>query len=553
MSGTPRELGESRIVITDLVLALSLITLIVLGTRVLSFAGQSRAALFFGFYCYVAAFITIAEIMVHHATSVEVARAWGQVAAVWPLAWVSFAVFAAQSVGPDRYRRPALGVISLAAVAIAISYFLLARRGTVVAEASDFGYVLESPFIRTPLGIVVAVSYSLIPVLTLILLVRAASRSNERSRRRQVRWILLAYGLGFVVGVGLVLLREVGGFQVREVNGFSYLATAGTIYLGIVRKHLIHLSPELVAQQALNQIDECFCLTDERYRIVSVNAAASQLVGLPRRDLVGTDLRHLLGVDTDSLDSGDVRIERNGTTTVVNLSQTATRNHLGEIVGRVIVGHDATDARRREERLRGLVSEKNLLVQELHHRVRNTLQLISALVSLKAARLVSDDAIGVFRDVTERIDLIARVYNDIYAEGELSRIPLDRALRDVSDRLSTRPGKNAAPMELDLDPIEVSTERAIPIVLCVAELVANAIQHAYPDGRSGAVRIASERASEKAWSVVVSDDGIGIVGDPPTGAVGLMLAHELARQIDGSLVTEGGPGTTWRLTIPLPI
>lgn len=538
--------------ITDLVLALSLVTLIVLGTRVLSFAGQSRAALFFGFYCYIAAFITIAEIMVHHATSIETARAWGQVAAVWPLAWVFFAVFAAESTGPARYRRLVLGVISCAAIAIAVSYFLLARRGTVVAEAADFGYVLESPFIRTPLGIIVVVSYSLIPVLTLTMLVRASFRSNERSRRRQVRWILLAYGLGFVVGVGLVLLREVGGLQVREVNGFSYLATAGAIYLGIVRKHLIHLSPELVAQQALNQIDECFCLTDERYRIVSVNAAAAQLIGLPRRSLVGADLRDVLGVDTDSMRGGDVQIERNGATTVVNLSQTATRNHLDEIVGRVIVGHDATDARRREERLRGLVSEKNLLVQELHHRVRNTLQLISALVSLKAARLVSDDAIGVFRDVTERIDLIAKVYNDVYAEGALNRIPLARAVRDLSDRLSMRAGTPTVSMELDLDPIEVSAERAIPVLLCVAELVANATRHAYPGNRSGAVRVTSRRASETAWTIVVSDDGIGLGDNPPTGAVGLMLARELARQIDGSLVAEGERGTTWKLSIPLP-
>ena len=540
--------------VTDVVLSLSAIALVVLGTRVLSHGGKSRAARSFGLYCYAAACVSLIEVMVHLAPSDEVARAWGQLAAVWPLAWVFYARFAVESAGTTTHRRLVLGFAYAAAAAIAIAYFILARRGIVVAAATDFGYVLESPFVRTPLGIMVAVCYLAILGLTFVVLIRAALSLDGHSRRRQVLWVLLAYGLGFVAGVGRVLLREVGELPIREVNGFSYLVTAGVIYIGIVRRHLVHLSPELVAREALNQIDECFVLTDERYRIVSVNAAAVRTIGSGRGDLTGVDVRELIGLGTKTPIDGDAIIAReHGESTVLSMAETVTTNRANETIGRVIVGRDMTDSRRRESRLRELLSEKDVVVRELHHRVRNTLQLIEGIVSLKASRLVSNDGIDVFGEISDRIHLIARVYNGVYSNGELRAIALDDALRDLADQFRVPDTScSAAAIELDVEPLSISAERAIPLLLAVAELIANACRHAYPADRPGTVRVRSARASETSWSIVVADSGRGIQGAAPPGAVGLMLAHELTRQVDGSLVAEGERGTTWTMTIPLP-
>ncbi len=539
--------------ITDILLSLSLIAMIVFGTRVFAEAGDSRAARYFGLYCFVASFITLVEIMTHYAPSEQVARGWGQLAAVWPLAWVFFTQFSMASAHDLRHRRLLIGLTYAAATVIAVSYAILARSGAVVVPAPDYGFVLQSPFVRTPLGFAVAGGYICILVITVGVLLGAALKSNESSRRRQVIWISIAFGLGFSSGVGLVLLREVFGLSVREVNGFSYIITAGVIYLGIVRKHLVHLTPELVARQALDQIGELFVLTDESYSIVTMNSAAERTLGTPRRNLIGVDFRELMGAPSEVPLSGDFVLPESEEPTVLSVSETTTTNHLGEVVGRVFIGRDTTDAHRREERLNTLLTEKNVVVQELHHRVRNTLQLIDGLLSLKTARIEDPDALEMLSEVADRIHVIASVYNDVYAHGELHLIPLDRALYDLCARQtsSVSPVSRAAvKLEIDVEPAEISADRAIPLLIAVAELVANSRQHAYLPGHDGIVRVESREQSDGRWSVVVSDDGSGLQSPPPPGAAGLLLARELASQIDGTLEQVDGCGTTWRLSFP---
>lgn len=540
--------------ITDILLSISIVALIVLGTHVVTGSGGSRAALHFGLYCFVAAIIALIEVLTHYAPSETVARAWGQVAAVWPLAWVFYAQFSMEGAGMSRRRRHLLTAVTVvAALAIAASYFVLARRGSVVVQSPDHGFALESPFIRTPLGLIVATGYAFVLTITITVLVRGALRAEGPSRRRQILWILLAYGLGFAAGVGLVLLRELAGLQIREVNGFSYLVTASVIYIGIARRHLIHLTPRLIAQQALDRIDEFFVLTDERYRVVVINDAAVSMVGSTRQDLVGCDVHGLMGIAPGESCEGDRSVVNDrGERVVLSVSETVITNHLDETVGRTLVGKDITDVRRRERQLQTLLTEKNMVVQELHHRVKNTLQLIDGLVSLKVSRLESPDAVAVYGEITDRIRVIANVYNEVYAHGELRAIALDRALHDVcAQQTGVVSCGTGIAIETSLDGVEVSAERAIPLLLAVAELLANALQHAYPPGAAGLVRVESKASADGNWSIVVADDGRGIPGEPPAGSVGITLAHELARQVDGSLELDERHGVTWTLTFPL--
>lgn len=537
----------------DVLLSLSLITVVVIGAWTLAVSRRGGAARPFAHYCIAAGVITFFEIAAHYAPSEAVARQWAQAAAVWPVAWVFFVRFAVESAGLARHRRVIVTLASLLATTIAVSYFLLARRGVVVAAAPDYGFTLLSPFVNEPLGIVVAVCYLTILTFTFAVLLRGAVASVGRARRRQMTWILAAYVLGFASGVWLVLLREIAGAAVREVNGFSYLVTATIVHLGIVRKHLVDLTPGGVVTEALDQIDEAFFLTDERYRVVAVNEAARRLVRVPDSRVIGADLRKVAGADAGQLSGGDVVLESAaGESLTVSVSETLRRNHLDEVVGRIFVARDMTEERAREARLGQLLDEKNVILRELHHRLKNTLQMIDGLVTLKASRLDSPDARDVFEDIALRIRMIGQLYGNVYSLGELAAIPLDRALRDQCDQqLRTLHHDRRISMEFRLEPIEISVEAAVPILLAVAELVSNSLRHAYPVGTAGAVRLTSTAAARSRWRITVADDGPGVGSEHPQGAVGLMLAHELSRQVQGDLEVGASPGTTWTLTFPV--
>lgn len=538
--------------IIDIALLLAAILLIIIGARVRALGGAAKAAMWFAFYCYVASLITILELMAHYSPTEEVARVWGQFAAVWPLAWVFYVHFAAASTNVLRRRQLTLSVVYLAGSVIAVSYFLLARSGRVVSATPDFGYSLESPFVNSPLGVVVAVAYATIVAITLTTLIREALHNQGPSRGRQIRWILLAYGLGFAVGVGAVLVREIGGLAIRELNGLAYLVTASVIYTGIVSQRLVQLTPELVARQALAEVDECFLLTDERNHVVTLNWAAVRTLGVTQEQAAGRDLRDLIGCELNAAGDGDVTIHRGSNEPIVlSLSQTVTRSRFGEVIGRIFIGRDMTVARAKEQQLRSLLKEKDLLLRELHHRVGNTLQVLDGLVSIKAAGLGPDKSIKAIQEISERIHLMSHLYYAVYAEGTLQSIQLERVLREVSEHYRGGvSGHDEQEFQLDLAPLWISVETAVPLLLAVTELISNACRHAYARTKPGTIRIESGRSSPSSWSIVISDDGHGIVGEPPPTATGVALARELIRQVGGTMEAAGDHGTTWRITLP---
>jgi two-component sensor histidine kinase len=538
----------------DIVLIMAAVVLLILGSRVHALAGRRSATQWFAFYCYTASLISLIEIMAHYSPTGEIARVWGQFGSVWPFAWVFFAHFVFKSDTSNRPHALFLVLVYVAGSVAAGSYFALARTGAVIVEAHDFGFALESPFIDSWLGTATAVSYATVFSITLFALIQKSIQREGSHRRDQVRWILLAFGLGFAPGVGMVLLREIGGAEIRELNGLSYLITACVIYAGIVSRRLAQLTPELVARQALGSIDECFILTDDQYRIVAVNPAASATLGTPQDRVRGRDLRELIGVNAELGWPQDVSVgEGIDPSVVLNLSETLTRNHLGEVIGRVFVGRDVTEARRQEQLLEALVAEKDMLLRELHHRVGNTLQVLDGLVLIKAANLNSPDAVRALGEINHRIHLIATVYQTVYSDGEFQTVLVDRLIRELSEHLAHSETSTAEiELALDLAPISLPVETAIPLLLAVAELVANACRHAYTGLRAETVQVESKASSESEWTVVVSDTGRGMDGELPPTATGLTLADELIRQIGGTLELDSSHGTTCRITFPLP-
>jgi two-component sensor histidine kinase/ligand-binding sensor protein len=209
---------------------------------------------------------------------------------------------------------------------------------------------------------------------------------------------------------------------------------------------------------------------------------------------------------------------------------------------------------RAEEALRGMVKQKETLMQELQHRVKNNLGIISSLLSLEKPRLTDNQAYQVFTNAENRIRAMSRIYEQLYRSDTLTRIDLNTYIADLVQGLvdSYSPDRERIRLSLQVDALPMDLKRAVPLGLILNEVMTNAVKYAYPGDAQGEIRIGMSKA-DATITLTVSDDGVGLPADfdiKKTESLGLQLVKMLTDQIDGTLTIVGGKGTTIAVSFP---
>lgn len=199
------------------------------------------------------------------------------------------------------------------------------------------------------------------------------------------------------------------------------------------------------------------------------------------------------------------------------------------------------------------LQEKEILLKEIHHRVKNNLQTIASLLNLQLGSSREEGTLQALRDSQSRIKAIALVHEKLYQSTSLSSIDLGHYVRDLTQQVQSLVGRpGAVEFEVHAEDIHLGIDAAIPCGLMLHEMLTNAVKHAFPDGRTGrvAVRLAWER--EGVWRLVVQDNGVGL---PPevdfkhATSLGLQLIRMLAEQIHGTVELTRDGGTTFSICV----
>jgi two-component sensor histidine kinase len=206
--------------------------------------------------------------------------------------------------------------------------------------------------------------------------------------------------------------------------------------------------------------------------------------------------------------------------------------------------------RARTAELSATLREREVLLQEIHHRVKNNLQVISSLINLQVRRLedpVSRDALV---ECQSRVYTIALIHETLYESHDYCEMPFSDYVRGLVTSIFHLAGSPPAiSLQLDLAPVMLSVDRAIPCGLILNELILNALKHAFPDGRSGKIWVELQDRGAGQVGLRVRDDGIGARDAEPEGGgeLGLQLVHTLAQQIHAELSVKHATGTTVEL------
>jgi two-component sensor histidine kinase len=201
------------------------------------------------------------------------------------------------------------------------------------------------------------------------------------------------------------------------------------------------------------------------------------------------------------------------------------------------------------------LKQKEILLKEVHHRVKNNLQMISSLFNLQAEFITDPAVLEIFRESQARVRTIATVHQRLYQSSDLSMVDVSAYLRAlVVDLRRTFTGQDLAlDVSIDVEPIGIGIDLAIPCGLAVNELVTNSIKHAFPGRRKGAIKIAGKK-SDGVLSLSVADDGVGM----PAGidlrsaqTLGLQLVYMLTKQMKGDVVLHREGGTRFEMRMRL--
>ncbi|RKT21610.1 putative ATPase [Paraburkholderia sp. RAU2J] len=201
------------------------------------------------------------------------------------------------------------------------------------------------------------------------------------------------------------------------------------------------------------------------------------------------------------------------------------------------------------EEKEALLEEKDALLHEVHHRVKNNLQLISSLLNLQAARVTDSSVAELFADSRNRVRSMALVHENLYRAGNFARIMMATHVKNLCGHLARAHDMRrlAVELQVEVDDVQLDMNRAVSCGLIINELVSNALKHAFPDGRGGCVRVELGLVDEARCRLSVADDGVGITSNfslDEADSLGLQLVHDLTHQLHGTVELSHVGGTT---------
>jgi PAS domain S-box-containing protein len=311
----------------------------------------------------------------------------------------------------------------------------------------------------------------------------------------------------------------------------------------------------LVAEQAPIAI----VITDLQGGISYANPSFTRITGYSQEDVLGKNPRILQSGLTpqavyvelwQTLVAGAVwqgelqNRKKNGEVFIENAVIAPVLDENGVATHYVALKQDITRRKQAEQMLVTSLKEKVALLHEVHHRVKNNLQVISSLLRLESNRSNQPDTKAVLKEMQGRIYAMALLHEALYRAGNFAWVDLAAYLKQLATqafRVQSVQG-GAVRLVLALEPCKVSMEQATPCGLLVNELLANALKHAFPAARSGLVTLTSKPAQQVGfWQICLSDNGVGLPEDfvvRRTQSLGLQLVSDLALQLGGRLEVE---------------
>ncbi len=326
-------------------------------------------------------------------------------------------------------------------------------------------------------------------------------------------------------------------------------------------------------ESVLNSMASALIVFDTDERIIRVNHATCSMTGLSRAELLGHTFDVMcffkenesvgplttVVVGEPQADKPVAYVEREfihkeGHRFPVAVSGVQLGGQDGSRLGAVCVAQDLSDSKRIQEDLRHSLAEKELLLREVHHRVKNNMQVISSLLAMQADQGNGEIA-RYLEESQSRVRTIALIHEHLYLSSELAQIELEGYISGLTNHLVVSYGKReTVAVALEIEDLDLDIDQALSVGLIVNELVTNSLKYAFEAGTAGTLRISTKRDPDGRCTLTVSDNGCGYEPsqDGRKNSLGTILVQSFAKKLKGTVHITSSPGTTTRIEFHPP-
>lgn len=299
--------------------------------------------------------------------------------------------------------------------------------------------------------------------------------------------------------------------------------------------------------------------TDQCYRFA--NKTYGDWFDTDPKTIVGRTIRELAGDERyaqirDSVDralSGkpvtfEHQIGNNASARIVRVNYTPHFDEQNHLHGFYVLGNDITERKRAEDTIRQSLREKEILLNEIHHRVKNNLQVVCSLLSLQSSVTHDESTRELFDESARRVKSMALVHETLHQSKDVSQISFEDYVRKLCENLFHSFGVSPQTIRIHFNftNATLNLDLAVPCALIVNELISNVLKHAFPRGQKGELNLSLRSEADGIYELIVHDNGIGIPKDIDwrnTTSLGMQLVNNLTRQIGGTITLDSDSGT----------
>ena len=386
---------------------------------------------------------------------------------------------------------------------------------------------------------------------------------TENMKRLQTKYIIVGLYLPLLISMFSDVLLPNMSIRIPETTMVMSTIGIGFISYGVWKYRFPALTAAVAADEIVSTMSNFLIMLDHEKNIVTINNATTELLGYSKEELIGKPIAYIF---SDQSPDNSNKLFDNNSESIINfetnlrskynefipvlLSKSVIKNENGNIMGIVCIGNNIVEIKEAKDKIKASLEEKELLLRELHHRVKNNLQIILSLINLQSNGIKDQDDLEIFRESQSRVKSMAIIHEKLYQSSDFASINFEEYIRSLVSYLLSYYSTSSIQAEIDVEKdVVLNMDTAVPCGLIINELVTNSIKFAFKGKENGRIYI-KLYSEDGFFTMIIGDNGIGMpqgldIDNPQK--LGLQLVRTLIDQLEGKVEFDGNNGTEFKI------
>ncbi len=508
--------------------------------------------------CVLVGFLAFAEFQYRQTSDFQTAFLWLKISGLWPIVPAVLLHISLIFTGKTKLLKNKLTYIIIYVPALIIAYYAVDTNLLLTGILKEYwGWTYVFPE-HSLLFNVMSVWTLLCAVLAGVICLFYYLKTTNL-KKLQTKYLIIGLYFPLLISMFSDVILPNMSIRIPETTIVMSTVGIGFISYGVWKYRFPALTAAVAADEIVSTMSNFLIMLDHEKNIVSINNATSKLLGYTDEDLVGKPVKYIF---SDQNIAGELGLFHTNSNSIINfetllktkynkvipvlLSKSVIKDENGNIMGIVCIGNNITEIKQAEEKIKDSLEEKELLLRELHHRVKNNLQIILSLINLQSNGIKDQEDLEIFRESQSRVKSLAIIHEKLYQSADFASINFDEYIRSLINYLLSYYSAELIEVDINVEKdLTLNMDTAVPCGLIINELVTNSIKHGFKEMDSGKIYI-NLQTDNSCLTLTVGDDGIGLPKDldlENPQKLGLQLVKSLVDQLEGKLEFDGTNGT----------